>query len=279
MKGMTQETRGKNWSWLLVVGLLSTFNFVTFTLSTAVWAGLIYEGSTTIGENIMPEAVKAFEAKTKVKFDSIGGLGSGKGFKAVMEGKCNVGGVSRALKADEKKLKPYYQIIGYDAIAIFINAKNPVKDLSKEQLKGIFTGKIKNWKEVGGKDAQIAVITEIKAGERATIAAFKELALDSAEFGPSKEIDKPHDCVKAVAGDENAITHATLAFKESGAKTITVNKVEPTAKNVRSGAYLLSRPLCLVAKGLPKDDLKKFFDFILSVEGQSIVGKNFVPVK
>jgi len=241
--------------------------------------GLTYEGSTTIGENIIPEAVKAFEAKTKIKFDSIGGLGSGKGFKAVMEDKCDVAGVSRALTADEKKQKPYYQIIGYDAIAIFVNEKNPVKDLSREQVKGIFTGKIRNWKEVGGKDAPIEVITEIKTGGRATIAAFKELALDNAEFGPSKEIDKPHDCVKAVAQNENAITHGSLAFKEAGTKYITINKVEPDIKNVRSGAYLFSRPLLLVSKGLPKGDLKKFFDFVLSPEGQAIVGKNFVPVK
>jgi len=239
--------------------------------------GLTYEGSTTIGETIMPEAAKVFEAKTKIKFDYIGGLGSGNGFKAVMEGKCYVAGVSRALKPNEKKQKPYYQIIGYDAIAVFVNKRNPVKDLSKEQVKGIFTGKIKNWKEVGGKDAEIVVVTERKTG--GTITAFKELALDDAEFGPTKEIDTQNECVKYVAKDENSITHASIAFKEPGIKYVIVDNVEPNVQNIRSGSYPFSRPLILVAKKLPKGNLKKFFDFILSPEGQEIVKKNFVSVK
>ncbi|OGH55538.1 MAG: hypothetical protein A3G34_00480 [Candidatus Lindowbacteria bacterium RIFCSPLOWO2_12_FULL_62_27] len=103
--------------------------------------------------------------------------------------------------------------------------------------------------------------------------------MDKAEFGPTKEIDKPHDCVRAVAEEENSITFASLAFKEPGTKSLALNKVEPTNKNVKSGTYILSRPLVLVAKTLPKGDLKKFFDFILSKDGQAIVAKNFVPVK
>jgi phosphate transport system substrate-binding protein len=261
--------------------------FVVFTMILCVSVipgvvlagGLTYEGSSTIGENIMPEATKAFDSKTKIKFTSIGNLGSGKGFKAVMEGKADIGGLSRALTHDEKKLKPYYQNIGYDAIAVFVNEKNQVKSLSKEQIKGIFTGKITNWKEVGGADAKIVVVTEIKTGERATIKAFKEMALDDAEFGPTKEVDKPHECVKAVSGDEFAITHASLAFKGSGVRVVTVNKVEPSPQNIRSGAYLLSRPLLLISKELPSGDKKAFFDFMLSGEGQSFVGKNFVTVK
>jgi len=245
-----------------------------------VWAGgLTYEGSTTIGENIMPEAAKAFEAKNGVKFTAIGGLGSGKGFKAMMAGTADVAGVSRSLSTDEKKLKPYSQTIGYDAIAVFVNEKNPVKNLTKDQIKGIFTGKIKNWKEVGGKDAKIFVITEILAGDRATIKAFRELALDDAAIYTDKEIDKPHDCAKAVAADANAITHASLAFAEPGIKAISVGSIEPTNDNVRSGAYLISRPLLLVTKELPSGDMKNFFSFILSPDGQAIVKKEFVPVK
>jgi len=157
---------------ICMLGVLTMGSF----LPGVCWAGLTYEGSTTIGENIMPDAVKAFESKTEIKFDKVGGLGSGKGFKAVMAGEVDLAGVSRPLDADEKKLKPYYQTIGYDAVAIYVNEKNAVKGLTKEHLKGIFTGKIKNWKEVGGKPAEIVVITEIKAGGRATIKEFKDHA-------------------------------------------------------------------------------------------------------
>lgn len=267
--------QNKKWFYSLVLVCAVVVSF-----SSAVFAGgLTYEGSTTIGENIMPDAAKAFEAKTGVKFAAIGGLGSGKGFKAVIAGTVDVAGVSRSLTSDEKKLKPYSQTIGYDAIAVFVNDKNPVKNLTKEQIKGIFTGKIKNWKEVGGKDAKIFVVTEILTGGRATIQAFRELALDDAAVYTDKEIDKPHDCAKAVAADVNSVTHASLAFAGPGIKAVAVGSVEPTNENVRSGAYLISRPLLLVTKELPSGDMKSFFSFILSPDGQAIVKKNFVPVK
>lgn len=241
--------------------------------------GLVYEGSTTIGENILPEASKAFQAKTGVKFDRIGSLGSGKGFEAAMSGLASLAGVSRPLSPAEKKQQPYFQIIGHDAIAVFVNAKNPVKNLSLEQVKGIFTGKITNWKDVGGANAPIQVITEYKGGNRGTIAAFKELALDNAAYGPSKEVDKPAWCVKAVAADPNAITHASLAFNLPGAIAASVDSVVPNAKTVQAEKYHLARPLILVTKATPTGDVKRFFDFILSPEGQQIVKKSFVPAK
>jgi phosphate transport system substrate-binding protein len=253
--------------------------FILFFITELGFAGdLIYEGSSTIGEGVMGDAVKIFTAKTGIKCVKVGMQGSGKGFKAVLDGKADVGGLSKALSADEKK-KVYFAIIGYDAVAIFVNKKNPVKNLSKDQVKGIFTGKITNWKEVGGNDAKIVVVTEVKAGDRATIAEFKKMALDNAEYCQSKEIDKPHDCVKYVAADENAITHASLAFSAPGAKVIGFNKVRPSEKNVRGGVYGLSRPLVIVAKREPQGNLRKFFDFILSPEGQTIIKKNFVTVK
>ncbi|RMF91299.1 MAG: phosphate ABC transporter substrate-binding protein [Nitrospinota bacterium] len=252
---------------------------ILFLASTALGQGLIYEGSSTIGENIMPEAVKVFEARTGIKFTRVGLLGSGKGFKAVMEGRASVAGMSRSLKRKEKRKKPYYQIIGYDAMAVFVNANNPIRNLSKEQIKQIFTGEITNWKEVGGRDAPIVVVTEIKTGGRATIAAFKKAILGGASFGPSKEIDKPVDCVRYVAQDENAITHASLAFNMPGVVPIAIDNIKPSLEKVKSGRYPLSRPLLLVSKGLPQGELKQFFQFMLSDEGQAIVKKHFVPVR
>lgn len=242
-------------------------------------AGLTYDGSSTIGESFMPEIAAAFKAKNGIAFDKIGKIGSGKGFAAVMAGSVDMAGVSRALLSDEKKLKPYYQTIGYDAIAVFVNEKNAVKDLSSENLAAIFSGTITNWKDVGGKDAKIAIVTEIKAGDRATIKAFRELALENGELAQSKEIDKPIECVKYVATDENAITFASLSFNTSGARALSLDGVAAQPKNVKTGAYFLSRPLLMVTKTLPQGDVKKFLDFLLSVEGQAIVGKSFIPVK
>ncbi|MFZ2196902.1 MAG: substrate-binding domain-containing protein, partial [Thermodesulfovibrionales bacterium] len=138
-----------------------------------------YSGSSTIGMSILEAgAVKAFEAESGIKFKSIDQPGSGKGIKALLDGKVTLAGASRALESEEKKKKLIGTTIGYDAIAIFVHKNNPVSNLSKEQLKGIFTGKIKNWKELGGKDAPITPNTEIAGQQRATMLAFQELAMD-----------------------------------------------------------------------------------------------------
>ena len=117
---------------------------------------LSYSGSSTIGMSVLDAgAVKAFEQKTGIKFKSIEQPGSGKGIQALLDGKVTLAGASRSLKPEEKAKKLLGTAIGYDAIAVFVHKNNPVKNLTKEQVKGIFTGKIKNWKEVGGKDALI----------------------------------------------------------------------------------------------------------------------------
>jgi phosphate transport system substrate-binding protein len=247
-----------------------------------------YSGSSTIGMSVLEAgAVKAFEGKTGIKFKSIEQPGSGKGVKALLEGKVTLAGASRALEAEEKKQKLIGQAIGYDAIALFVHKSNPVKDLTKEQVKGIFTGKIKNWKEVGGKDAPIHPNTEIAGHQRATMLAFQEMAMDKAPYGKGfKEIDFPRDQIVEVAKDENGICSVSFGLLAAVSpdlrdkvKVVTVNGIEPTDRNIQSGAYLISRPLLLVTAGLPKGNVKKFIDFMLSKEGQEIVNKNFVPVR
>lgn len=264
----------------IVQMLLAVVLGVTIALvlpSGARAKGLIYQGSSTIGETVIPEAVKVFEAKTGIKFDEVGVTGSSEGFKAVMAGQAAVGGMSRALKRSEKQDKPYYQIIGYDGNAVFVHASNPVNSLTKEQIKGIFTGQISNWKDVGGKDAPITVaVADAASG---TVQSFKESALGGADFKATKNCPHPNDCVHYVATDENAITSAAMSFNMAQTKVLGVDNHFPSLDSVQSGSYPFSRPLLLVAKELPKGELKAFFDFMMSPEGQKIVGKFFVPVK
>jgi len=249
---------------------------------------LSYSGSSTIGMSILEAgAIKAFEQKTGVKFKSIDQPGSGKGIQALLAGKVTVAGVSRTLKSEEKAQRLLGTAIGYDAIAVFVHSNNPVKDLTKEQIKGIFTGKITNWKEVGGNDAPIQPNTEIAGEKRATMLAFQEMAMDKAPYASGfKEIDFPRDQIVDVAKNENSIcsvSYGLLAAVSSdlrdNVKAVTVNGIEPSAANIQSGAYLISRPLLLVTQGLPKGVVKQFIDFMLSSEGQKIVAINFVPVK
>lgn len=247
-----------------------------------------YSGSSTIGMSVLEAgALKAFEEKTGIKFASVEQPGSGKGIQALLDGKVNIAGASRALKSDEKAKKLLGTAIGYDAIAVFVHKNNPVKNLTKEQVKGIFTGKIRNWKEVGGKNAPIQPNTEIAGEKRATMLAFQEMAMDNAAYGTGfKEIDFPRDQIVDVAKNENAICGVSFGLLAAvsgdlrgNVKAVTVNGIAPSDANIRSGAYLISRPLLLVTQGLPKGDVKKFIDFMLSPEGQKLVSTNFVPVK
>jgi phosphate transport system substrate-binding protein len=249
---------------------------------------IAYSGSSTIGMSVLQAgAVKAFEDKEGVKFQFVENPGSGKGIDALLAGKTPLAGASRPLSADEKKKKLLGTAIGYDAIAVFVHKNNPVTKLTKDQLKGIFGGTIKNWREVGGKDAPITPNTEIAGEKRATMLEFQKLAMDDAPYGKGfKEIDLPRDQISYLAGNETGICSVSLGLLAAVSpevrgqvKAVTVNNVEPTDNNIRSGAYLISRPLLLVTNGLPKGLVKKFIDFMLSSEGQKFVAINFVPVK
>ncbi len=254
----------------------------------ALAQGLSYSGSSTIGTGVLQAgAAEAFEKKAKIKFAAIDISGSGKGIQAVLEGKTPLAGASRPLKPGEKKQKLIGTVIGYDAIAVFVHRDNPVTSLTKEQLKGIFAGEITNWKQVGGKDAPITPNVEILTGKRATIEMFQEMVLDGAAYGRGfKEIDLPRDQIIDLADNPNGICTVSLgllaavpADLRGKVRAVSVNGTEPSDNNIRSGAYLISRPLLLVTNGLPKGAVKEFVDFMLSPEGQAIVAKNFVAVR
>lgn len=267
---------------------LLTILFAATLLPNVALADITYSGSSTIGTGILKEggAVAAFEKKSGKKFTSVEIPGSGKGIQALIDGKVDLAGASRTLKAEEKKAGLAATTIGYDAIAVFVHKSNPVKNLTKEQLKGIFTGKITNWKEVGGKNAPIVPNTEFIASKRATIEMFQEHIMDGAKYGKFKEIDLPRDQIVDLTRQENGICSvslgllASLTSEEKGkVKAISVSGSEPSDKNIQSGAYLISRPLLLVTKGLAKGDVKEFISFILSADGQAFVEKNFVSVR
>jgi phosphate transport system substrate-binding protein len=253
---------------------------LSFLLRVAAIAHMLsYEGATTIGTNIMPEAARLFAARTGVTFSSIGGAGADAGFKAAVDGRATFGGVARELTADEKSRVGGYEVIGYDVMGVFVNATNPVKSLSRAQLKEIFAGRATNWNQFGGPNAAITVYSEKLSGGRATVKAFKDMVLGGENYGPLKEVDDATDCVRDVAADAGGITAASMSFAISGVTALSVDGAAPTRDAVRSGAYPLKRPLILVTKDVPAGDTKAFLDFMLTPEAQAIVGKKFIPAK
>jgi phosphate transport system substrate-binding protein len=221
------------------VGKMATAAALALALAaTARAEELTYDGATTIGGRIVKEAAPAFQAKTGVKFAEIRMNGAGKGLEAVLAGQVAVAGVSRSLSSEELKQRPYFQIIGYDALGVFVNEKNPVKALSKAQLKAIFGGKVHNWKEVGGPDLPILACSEGLQSGRATVEIFKTTVLDGGAYGPMKELEDAADCVKLVASTTGALAPATMAYASPGVRALPLDGVKPTPEEIRAGSYL-----------------------------------------
>jgi phosphate transport system substrate-binding protein len=240
---------------------------------------LTYDGSTAISKQVLPDAIPAFEEESKHRFGRVGTSGAGKGLRAALAGEVSVAGVTRSLTADELAHRPYYQIIGYDALGVFVNAANPVRGLTKAQLKDLLSGRTKSWKELGGADRPVVVCTEHLDSGRATVDAVKTIALDGAAYGTVRQLEDPADCLALVAQDPGAITAATVAYAIPGTRSLPLDGVEPVPENVRSGAYLLSRPMLLVTKDVPTGAVKDFFDFMVSPKGQSCVQRKFIGLR
>jgi phosphate transport system substrate-binding protein len=243
----------------------------------ALQATLSYEGASSIAYTLLPELAKAFLSKSGVAFKTIGEAGAGAGFKAVVEGRVSLGGLARALSDSEKAAVAAWQIFGYDALGLYVHPSNPVKALTRAQLKEIFSGRITNWKDVGGADQAITVFTEKLNSGRATLAVVRDVVLDGEPYGPVREREDPMDCIWAVEEDPRGITFATISIAAPKAKLAAVDGMLPERALVVSGKYLLSRPLVLVTM-MPSGNVEKFFEFVLTPEGQAIVGKKFVPL-
>lgn len=231
---------------------------------------LTYDGATSISSRILPLALPAFEQRggVAVKVERSGG---GKGLKAMFSGQADVAGLARALSPEERDRKPYVAIIGYDALGVWVSEQNPVRALTKAQLKDLFTGRIRNWKQLGGRDRPVVACTEHLLSERATLEAFRQLALDGAAYGPVREEVDPADCLRVVATDPGAVAAATTAYAISGIRPATIDGVAPDPQHVRTGSYLLTRPLLLVTRAPPTGSLRAFVDFMVSPDGQALV--------
>lgn len=235
-------------------------------------------GSTSVAP--LAEALGEEYSQGQVDIQSVG---SSAGIKAAFDGTAEIGMSSRDLKSDEKSGLEEFKI-ALDGLAVIINPKNEVKDLTLSQLLSIYKGEITNWKEIGGKDAPITVISrEEGSGSRG---AFEELVgLEDKETKeslllPAAIITDGNGAVKQNVGvKENAIGYLSLGSVDGTVKAVNIAGTAPTPENVINGSYKLARPFILITKGQPSEKAKEFIDFVLSVEGQKIVKeKGYIPV-
>ena len=197
--------------------------------------------------------------------------GSGAGIQAVQEGRCDIGLASRNLKDAEKANGLEETILAYDGIAIIVNPANPVKDLDVETIAKIYTGEIKNWKEVGGNDAEIVLIgREAGSGTRD---GFESITDTEDKCAYRQELTSTGDVITTVASNPNAIGYASLASVKDTVKALTVNGVAPSEATIKDGSYVIQRPFVLVTKTdvTLSESAQEFFDFITSEAAHEII--------
>ena len=230
-------------------------------------------GSTSVGP-LMEKIQEKYEEENNNVTLEIQQNGSGAGIKDVISGISEIGMSSRELK-DEEKTSVQGTTVAYDGIALLVNTENPVSNISLEDVKKIYTGEITNWKELGGDDSPIVVVSREEGS--GTRDAFQEIVgYKSEELTKDATISDGSGAVKTtVAGNKNAIGFASFEYIDDSVNALKVNDVEATPDNVKAGEYKLSRPFLLVTK---EDSLtengQKLIEFVLSDEGQKIVEEN-----
>ena len=241
-------------------------------------ASISISGSTSVGP-LMEKVQEKYEENNSVILE-IQQNGSGAGIKDVISGISEIGMSSRELK-DEEKNSVEATTVAYDGIALLVNPENKVKNISLEDVKNVYTGKITNWKELGGEDAPIVVISREEGS--GTRDAFQEIVgYKSEELTKEATISDGSGAVKTtVAGNKNAIGFASFEYIDETVSALNVNDVEPTADNVKGGQYKISRPFLLVTKSdSVTENGQKLIDYVLSPEGQQIVAdKKLITVE
>ncbi|RZN37254.1 MAG: phosphate ABC transporter substrate-binding protein PstS family protein [Methanophagales archaeon ANME-1-THS] len=205
---------------------------------------------------------------------SVSGGGSGHGVKAVGSGEIDIGAASRDVKSEEMALYPDLKpvAIGKDSVAIVVHPRNTISDLTMEEASKIFSGEITNWKEVGGADAAIRVITREEGSGTREVFETYVLKPFKRELAGQASVKQSNGEVRAtLSSDASSIGYLSLGYVDETVKAVRIGGVVATVENVRSGAYPITRNLYLITKGEPSELEKGFIEFVLSTEGQRIV--------
>ena len=247
------------------------------------------KGSDTCLPLIQKES-ETYQKKNAGSSIMVTGGGSGVGFAAILSGTTDIAMASRSMKMDEKlKMnesgKAYIEkVIAKDALSVIVNPANKIGQLTREQLEGIFTGKITNWKEVGGED--LAIVVYSRETSSGTYEFFKEHVLNKKNFAP-KALLMPATgaIVQSVSQTKGAIGYVGLAYLEKAIKPLKVSYdkgktfIEPTVENAKNKTYPITRPLYFYYLKSSEKQVAAFVDYILSLEGQNIVLKEgYVPL-
>jgi phosphate transport system substrate-binding protein len=232
-------------------------------------AGITVAGSTSV-EPFAELLAEEYMSQHSTSHIYVQGGGSTAGIEAVRSHAAHIGMSSRSLMGGEKSL--YSVIIAKDAIAIIVYPQNPVQDLPLMKVREVFSGKIKNWKELGGHDHPIVLVTREEGS--GTREAFQKLVMGEEEISLEALVQDSNGAIRqVVTGDPNAVGYISLGLVNEKVKSLNISGVEPSVKNIESGRYHLVRPFLFVFNGEPTGEAKAFLDYVMSPGAQRLLSK------
>ena len=229
--------------------------------------GVTVAGSTSVQPfaEILAEEYMENHREEKV---FIQGGGSSAGIQAVRTGAAQVGMSSRNLTPQEQSL--FFSPIAYDAIAVIVHRSNPIQDLTVEQIRNVFAGRIKRWDEMGGRNHAITLVSREEGS--GTREAFQHLLMEKTEISLAALVQDSNGAIRqVVADDPNAIGYISLGLVNEKVKAVEIDGVKATIENIRLRNYKLVRPFLFVFKSNPENTAKRFLDFVLSDKGQKLL--------
>lgn len=254
-------------------------------LANLTFAGSIQiKGSTTV----LPVAQKIAEAFKKEYPGisvSISGGGSGNGIKALIDGTTDIANSSRFIKQKEIKMAvengryPVPFAVAYDCIVPIVHPQNPIADLTLKQLKDIYTGKIRNWKELGWIDKRIVVVS--RDSSSGTYEVWEEKVLNKARVYPGAQLQASNGAVvQTIAKNKYAIGYIGIGYLSPQVKQVKINGILGTVETTLDGSYPVSRPLFMFTQGWPKNEVARFINYVLNpYKGQKLVKEvGYIPL-
>lgn len=232
-----------------------------------------YERINIVGStSVQPVAEKLADAFMENHSDiriNVQGGGSGMGIRSTEQGITDLGMSSKELSQSEKENITEIEI-GKEGIVIAVNNENNISDLTIEQIRDIFNGNIKNWKEIGGKDSPIHVITREEGS--GTRSAFESIVMDDSKIKSDAVVQSSTESVKqSVSSDPGAIGFVSLAHISNDVKSLLVEGIKPSDETVANGEYELQRPFLFLLKGKETGNVKEFLDWVKSPAGTKII--------
>ncbi|OBQ56189.1 phosphate ABC transporter substrate-binding protein [Halodesulfovibrio spirochaetisodalis] len=254
--------------------ILSALFVVALAAPAMAANSITVKGSTTVLP-IMQRAVEAFIAETGTPV-AVSGGGSSNGIKALLDGSTDIAMASRKMKgkeiklAESKKLTPVEHVIALDAVIPIVHPSNPVNNLTKDQLKAIYEGNITNWKEVGGPDAKIIVISRDTSS--GTYETWHKIVMKKARVFPGALLQASSGAVlQAVSKNKNAIAYDGIGYINNTVKPLSVDGIKGSATTAKDKSYPVARTLQIYTSSAPSPAATQLVEFILSPKGQDIV--------